>query len=72
MNNESHFLPAAIILEILFDLLETFTDFDHACGSGSKSVSVSSKSDKPFPTMYNGPGFLIKISKSGTKSTALF
>ena len=31
----------------LSDVLETFTDLDHACGS--KSVKVSSTSDKPFP-----------------------
>ena len=29
------------------NLHETFTDWDHA--GGSKSVKVSSKSDKPFP-----------------------
>ena len=29
------------------DLLETFTDLDHGCGS--ESVKVSSKSDQPFP-----------------------
>ena len=31
----------------LSDLLESFIDFDHPCGS--KSVKFSSKSDKPFP-----------------------